>query len=134
MTDMPNIAFCRAVARAPVSQIRGTVVALAVLAKVPVKVAERLMGSERSDLVLILFKAAALGWPIVKSVISVQPAGKRPSSQLISPSPITGGCRHRRLSAWCVFGKSARTNKFFSVQGFRKIRKQDARSARAALA
>ncbi len=58
-----------------------TVVALASLAKVPINVADRLMASDRPDPVLILCKAAGLGWSTVKSVISVQPDGKPPSSQ-----------------------------------------------------
>jgi len=58
-----------------------TVVALAALAKVPVNVADRLMGGDRPDAVLILCKAAGLGWPTVKSIISVRPDGKTPSSQ-----------------------------------------------------
>jgi hypothetical protein len=52
------------------------VVALAALAKVPINVADRLMASERPDPVLILCKAAGLGWPTVKSIIAVRPAGK----------------------------------------------------------
>jgi uncharacterized protein (DUF2336 family) len=58
-----------------------TVVALAALAKVPINVADRLMASERSDPVLILCRAAGMSWPTVKSVITVQPDGKAPSSQ-----------------------------------------------------
>jgi uncharacterized protein (DUF2336 family) len=53
-----------------------TVVALAALAKVPVNVADRLMASERPDPVLILCKAAGLGWPTVKSIIAVRAQGK----------------------------------------------------------
>lgn len=58
-----------------------TVVALASLAKVPVSVADRLMAGERPDPVLILCKAAGLGWSTVKSVISVQSNGKAPLGQ-----------------------------------------------------
>jgi uncharacterized protein (DUF2336 family) len=47
-----------------------TVVALAALSKVPVKIADRLMSGERPDPVLILCKAASIGWPTVKSVIT----------------------------------------------------------------
>jgi uncharacterized protein (DUF2336 family) len=63
------------------SKYEETVVALAALAKVPVNVADRLMGGDRPDPVLILCKAAGFGWPTVKSVISVRPDGKGPSSQ-----------------------------------------------------
>jgi uncharacterized protein (DUF2336 family) len=58
-----------------------TVVALAALSKVPISIADRLMASERPDPVLILCKAAGMGWPTVKSVIMVRPDGKAASSQ-----------------------------------------------------
>ena len=58
-----------------------TVAALASLAKVPVSVADRLMAGDRPDPVLILCKAAGLGWATAKAVISVQPDGKAPSCQ-----------------------------------------------------
>ena len=58
-----------------------TVVALAALSKVPINVADRLMASERSDPVLILCKAAGMGWPTVKSVITVNLDNKGTSSQ-----------------------------------------------------
>ncbi len=45
------------------------VVGLAALAKVPISVVDRLMGGERPDPVLILCKAAGLGWPTVKAHI-----------------------------------------------------------------
>src|ERR1700733_14723080 len=53
-----------------------TVVALAALAKVPIDVADRLMGGDRPDPVLILCKAAGLGWPTVKAIIMARPGGK----------------------------------------------------------
>ena len=58
-----------------------TVVALAALAKVPINVVDRLMAGDRPDPVLILCKAAGMGWPTVKTVIMVRPDGKPPSSQ-----------------------------------------------------
>lgn len=57
------------------------VVALAALAKVPVKIADRLMGGDRPDPVLILCKAADLSWPTVKAVILARPDGAGTSSQ-----------------------------------------------------
>jgi uncharacterized protein (DUF2336 family) len=72
-----------------------TVVALAALAKVPVNVADRLMASEQPDPVLILCKAAGLGWPTVKSVIAVRPDGKPPTSHGIDSAFANYG----RLSA-----------------------------------
>jgi uncharacterized protein (DUF2336 family) len=57
-----------------------TAVALAALSKVPVNVADRLMASDRPDPVLILCKAAELGWPTVKSLISMRPDGRAPAS------------------------------------------------------
>jgi uncharacterized protein (DUF2336 family) len=57
------------------------VVALATLARVPINVVDRLVGGERPDPVLILCKAAGLGWPTVKSIFLVRPDGKGTSSQ-----------------------------------------------------
>ena len=57
------------------------VVALATLAKVPVKIVDRLMGGDRADPVLILCKAAGLSWPSVKAVILVRPDGAGTSTQ-----------------------------------------------------
>ena len=80
-------------------------VALAALAKVPINVVDRLMGGDRPDPVLILCKAAGLGWPTVKSII-IAPSGRqgRTSSQGLRCrlSPITTGSRHRPRSASCV--------------------------------
>jgi uncharacterized protein (DUF2336 family) len=57
------------------------VVALAALSKVPIKIADRLMGGDRPDPVLILCKAAGLSWPAVKAVISVRPDAAGISTQ-----------------------------------------------------
>jgi uncharacterized protein (DUF2336 family) len=51
------------------SKYEETVVALAALAKVPVKIVDRLMDGDRPDPVLILCKAAGFEWPTVKAVI-----------------------------------------------------------------
>jgi len=72
-----------------------TVVALAALAKVPVNVADCLMVSDRPDPVLILCKAAGLGWPTAKSVISVRPDGETPTNQALDAAFANYG----RLSA-----------------------------------
>ncbi len=58
-----------------------TVVALAALAKVPLQVADRLMGGDRPDPVLILCKAAGLSWATVKAVIMARPDRTGTSSQ-----------------------------------------------------
>ncbi len=58
-----------------------TVVALATLAKVPFKVADRLMDGDRPDPVLILCKAANLSWLAVKALILARPDGARTSAQ-----------------------------------------------------
>ncbi len=58
-----------------------TVVALAALAKAPINVADRLMGSDRPDPVLILCKAAGLSWPTVKALIVARPDGTGTSTQ-----------------------------------------------------
>ena len=52
------------------------VVALAALAKVPINVVDRLMAGERRDPVLILCKAAGLGWQTVQAVFVLQPDGR----------------------------------------------------------
>jgi uncharacterized protein (DUF2336 family) len=57
------------------------VVALATLAKVPIKIADRLMGGERPDPVLILCKAAGLSWATVRALILVRPDGAGTSTQ-----------------------------------------------------
>ena len=58
-----------------------TVVTLATLAKVPLKIADRLMDGDRPDPILILCKAAGLGWPVVKAVILARPDGSGTSTQ-----------------------------------------------------
>jgi len=52
------------------------VVALATLAKVPINVADRLLGGERPDPVLILCRAIGLNWSTVKAIILLRPDGK----------------------------------------------------------
>jgi len=58
-----------------------TVAALAALSKVPIEVADRLMGGDRPDPVLILCKAAGLSWPTVKAIIMTRPDGSGTSTQ-----------------------------------------------------
>jgi uncharacterized protein (DUF2336 family) len=58
-----------------------TVAALAALAKVPINVADRLMGGDRPDPVMILCKAAGLNWSTVKAVIMARPDSSGMSSQ-----------------------------------------------------
>jgi len=57
------------------------VAALAALAKVPISIAARVMGTGRSDPVLILCKAAGLGWPTVKAILVVRPEQKAASNE-----------------------------------------------------
>jgi uncharacterized protein (DUF2336 family) len=72
-----------------------TVVALAALAKVPLKVADRLMDGDRPDPVLILCKAANLSWSAVKALIQARPDGARTSAQGLD----TAFANYGRLSA-----------------------------------
>jgi uncharacterized protein (DUF2336 family) len=72
-----------------------TVVALATLSKVPIKIADRLMGGDRPDPVLILCKAAGLSWPTVKAVISVRPDGVAAAT----PNLDAAFANYERLSA-----------------------------------
>jgi len=57
----------------------GVLVALATLAKVPVNVADRLLGGERPDPVLILCRAIGLNWSTVKAIIMLRPDAKSTS-------------------------------------------------------
>jgi uncharacterized protein (DUF2336 family) len=57
------------------------VVTLATLAKVPIKIVDRLMSGDRPDPVLILCKAANLSWATVKAVILARPDGSGTSTQ-----------------------------------------------------
>jgi uncharacterized protein (DUF2336 family) len=52
-----------------------TVVALATLAKVPLKIADRLMDGDRPDPILILCKAAGFDWPVAKALIILRSEG-----------------------------------------------------------
>jgi uncharacterized protein (DUF2336 family) len=61
-----------------------TVVALATLAKVPIHVADRLLGGERPDPVLILCRAIGLNWSTVKAIIMLRPDAKSASQGLDS--------------------------------------------------
>jgi uncharacterized protein (DUF2336 family) len=61
-----------------------TVVALATLAKVPVNVADRLLGGERPDPVLILCRAIGLNWSTVKAIVTLRPDAKSASHGLDS--------------------------------------------------
>ncbi len=72
-----------------------TVVGLAALSKVPINVADRLMASEQPDPVLILCKAAGMGWPTVKSIIVARPDAKAPSG----PGIDAAFANYNRLSA-----------------------------------
>jgi uncharacterized protein (DUF2336 family) len=53
-----------------------SVVGLAALAKVPINVVDRLMSGDRPDPVLILCKAADLGWSTVKGIFQIHPNGE----------------------------------------------------------
>jgi uncharacterized protein (DUF2336 family) len=75
------------------SKFEETVVALATLAKVPIKVADRLMGGERPDPVLILCRAIDLNWSTVKAIIALRPDAKSASHGLDS-----GFANYERLS------------------------------------
>jgi uncharacterized protein (DUF2336 family) len=83
------------------------VVALATLSKVPVKIADRLMGGDRPDPVLILCKAAGLTWPTVKAVIAVRPDGTGRSTQALDAAfgnygRLSASTAHRVVRFWQV--------------------------------
>jgi uncharacterized protein (DUF2336 family) len=75
MTETALAAFCSE------GKYEEAVVGLAALAKVPINVVDRLMGSQRPDPVLILCKAAGLAWPTAKGIFLVRPDGKNTSTQ-----------------------------------------------------
>jgi uncharacterized protein (DUF2336 family) len=60
------------------------VAALATLAKVPINVADRLLGGERPDPALILCRAIGLNWSTVKAMIMLRPDAKSTSQGLDS--------------------------------------------------
>jgi uncharacterized protein (DUF2336 family) len=59
------------------------VAALALIAKVPINVTDRLIGGERPDPVLILCKAAGIGWTTVRAILLLRPDGKGTSSHAL---------------------------------------------------
>jgi len=60
-----------------------SVAALASLCAVPIEVVDRLIRSDRPDPILILCKAAGLGWPTAKTIVSMSHRGKGISSQAL---------------------------------------------------
>jgi len=67
LDEMAVAAFCGE------NKYEEIVVALAILAKVPVNLVDRLMGGQQSDAVLILCKAIAFSWPTVRALIMARP-------------------------------------------------------------
>jgi uncharacterized protein (DUF2336 family) len=70
------------------------VVALSALCAVPLDVVDRLMGSDRTDPVLILCKAVGFEWPTVRAIITVHPRGNGTSAQRLDEAH----CNFERLS------------------------------------
>jgi len=62
-------------------QFEEMVAALSALCAVPLDVVDRLMGSDRTDPILILCKAVGFEWPTVRSIIKVHPGAKGTSTQ-----------------------------------------------------
>ncbi len=56
------------------------VAAISLLSDVPVEAADRLMGGDRPDPILILCKAKAYGWPTARAIIMSRPSAKGTSS------------------------------------------------------
>jgi hypothetical protein len=89
-----------------------TVVGLAVLSKVPIEVADRLMTGELADPVLILCKAAGMDWLTVKSIITARAQDKPPSSQILDAAfanygRLSASTAHRVVRFWQVKQNSA---------------------------
>ncbi len=88
-------------------QYEEAVVALATLAKVPVKVADRLMSGDRPDPILILCKAANLSWPTVKALIKARPGAGGTSAQGLDAAfanygRLSDSTAHRVVRFWQV--------------------------------
>ena len=83
-----------------------TVVALATLAKVPINVADRLLGGERPDPVLILCRAIGLNWSTVKAIILLRPDAKSASQGLDAAfanyERLSGSTARRVVRFWQV--------------------------------
>jgi uncharacterized protein (DUF2336 family) len=58
-----------------------TVASISLLCGVPIEAADRLMGGDRPDPILILCKAAGYGWPTARAIIMSRPSGKGTSNQ-----------------------------------------------------
>jgi uncharacterized protein (DUF2336 family) len=60
-----------------------TVASLSLLCGVPIETADRLMGGDRPDPILILCKAAGYSWPTARAIVIARPSGKGSSSQAL---------------------------------------------------
>jgi uncharacterized protein (DUF2336 family) len=89
MNEAALLAFCSD------GKYEETVAGLAMLAKVPISVVDRLTGGDRPDPVLILCKAAGLAWPTVKAIFWVRPDGRRTSGEWLDEA----FANYNRLSA-----------------------------------
>jgi uncharacterized protein (DUF2336 family) len=78
LNEIALAAFCAE------NKFEETVVALAMMAKVPVNVADRLLGGDRPDPALILCRAIGLNWSTVKAIIMLRPDAKSGSRGLES--------------------------------------------------
>jgi hypothetical protein len=58
-----------------------TVASLSVLCNVPIDAADRLVGGDRPDPILILCKAFGFGWMTARAIIAARPGGKGGSTQ-----------------------------------------------------
>jgi uncharacterized protein (DUF2336 family) len=100
--DEPTLAaFCAA------KKYEETVAALAALAKVPIKIVDRLMSGDRPDPVLILCKAANLKWATVKAIILARPDTGGTSSQGLDAAfanygQLSASTAHRVVRFWQV--------------------------------
>ncbi len=84
-----------------------TVAGLAALAKVPIKIVDRLMSGDRPDPVLILCKAANLKWATVKAIILMRPDTGGTSSQGLDAAfanygQLSASTAHRVVRFWQV--------------------------------
>lgn len=101
-------------AYADAGQFDETVCALSVLCGVPVEMVERLFLGERPDPILILARAAGLGWPTLKAILKTRPSGPGTSMAGIeetreSYEKLTTNTALRVLRFWQVRESSQKT-------------------------
>lgn len=84
-----------------------TVAAISILCGVPIEAADRLMGGDRPDPILILCKAAGYGWTTARAIIMSRPSAKGTSSMALDAAfenfeRLSAGTAQRVVRFWQV--------------------------------